>query len=91
MSKTILITGATDGIGLLAARKLAEAGHHILVHGRNKDRLASVSQQLDGAPSYLDRIYIAAHKHGFIINVEYVDIYGRDASTGEERYEHFVP
>ena len=53
MSKTILITGATDGIGLLAARKLAEAGHHILVHGRNKDRLASVSQQLEGAPAYL--------------------------------------
>jgi hypothetical protein len=46
---------------------------------------------IDGAPSYLDRIYIMAHKRGFLIKVEFVDIYGRDASTGEERYEHFVP
>ena len=46
------ITGATDALAFWP-RKLAEAGHHILVHGRNKDRLASVSQQLDGAPAYL--------------------------------------
>lgn len=46
---------------------------------------------IDGAPAYLERIYIEAHKHGLLINVEYVDIYGRDASTGDERYEHFVP
>jgi len=46
---------------------------------------------IDGAPSYLDRIYITAAKHGFLIRVESVDIYGRDMGTGEERYEHFVP
>jgi hypothetical protein len=46
---------------------------------------------IDGAPSYLDRIYIEAHKHGLLISVKYVDIYGKDASTGDERFEHFVP
>jgi hypothetical protein len=46
---------------------------------------------IDGAPAYLDRIYIMAHKHGLLITVEYVDIYGKDASTGDERFEHFVP
>jgi len=46
---------------------------------------------IDGAPSYLDRIYIEAHKRGFLIKVDFVDIYGQDAVTGEERYEHFVP
>ncbi len=46
---------------------------------------------IDGAPSYLDRIYIMAHKHGLLISIDYVDIYGKDASTGDERFEHFVP
>ena len=42
MTKTILITGSTDGIGKLAALKLAEAGHQVYVHGRNSDKLTSV-------------------------------------------------
>ncbi|MEM9829246.1 MAG: SDR family NAD(P)-dependent oxidoreductase [Bacteroidota bacterium] len=37
--KTILITGSTDGIGKLAAIKLAKDSHHILIHGRNKGKL----------------------------------------------------
>ena len=42
MYKTILITGSTDGIGKLAALKLAEAGHQVYLHGRDADKLASV-------------------------------------------------
>lgn len=42
MTKTILITGSTDGIGKLTALKLAEAGHQMYLHGRNADKLASV-------------------------------------------------
>lgn len=37
--KTILITGSTDGIGKLTAAKLAKAGHRILLHGRNSEKL----------------------------------------------------
>ena len=53
MKKIILITGATDGIGLLAAKKLAEQGHQVLIHGRNQDKLAHVSKQLAGVATYL--------------------------------------
>ena len=41
--------------------------------------------------AYLDRIYIKAHKHGLLITVEYVDVFGHDVNTGEDRFEHFVP
>ncbi len=50
--KTILITGATDGIGLETAKMLAPHGHALLLHGRNPDKLKSVVEtvsKIDGA------------------------------------------
>lgn len=46
MRKTILITGATDGIGLEAARMLVTGGHHVLIHGRNAAKLERVERDL---------------------------------------------
>ena len=48
MSKIILVTGATDGIGLETARKLVSLGHTVLLHGRNPSKLEAVEQQFDG-------------------------------------------
>ncbi|WP_299669025.1 SDR family NAD(P)-dependent oxidoreductase [uncultured Ruegeria sp.] len=49
MTKTILITGSTDGIGLLTAKKLAAEGHNVLLHGRNKSKLESAAAAVGGA------------------------------------------
>lgn len=36
--KTALVTGSTDGVGRLVAKRLGEMGAHVLIHGRNRDR-----------------------------------------------------
>lgn len=47
--KTILITGSTDGIGKLAAAKLAGDGHTMILHGRDKAKLANVIEAIKGS------------------------------------------
>lgn len=44
----MLITGATDGIGLETARMLAPMGHTLLLHGRNRSKLEHVAEELAG-------------------------------------------
>lgn len=46
MQKTILITGATDGIGFETAKMLVAKGHNILLHGRNREKLEAVESEL---------------------------------------------
>lgn len=50
MIKTILITGATDGIGLLTAKLLSEQGHQLILHGRSEAKLATAAQETANQP-----------------------------------------
>jgi len=45
--KTILVTGATDGIGRQTALDLARMGARVLIHGRNKEKGIRVMDELN--------------------------------------------
>ena len=46
MKKAIVITGASDGIGAAAARRLAANGHHVVVVGRSPAKTEAVARNL---------------------------------------------
>src|SRR3954463_13188611 len=43
----VFITGSADGLGRLAAETLLDSGHEVVVHVRNRDRLAAVRDLVD--------------------------------------------
>ena len=49
---TVLITGATDGLGRGVARDLAARGAKVLLHGRSREKLDELSAELGGAPTF---------------------------------------
>ena len=50
MSKTILLTGATDGIGLATANGLIARGHRVVLHGRSASKLDALQARLGATP-----------------------------------------
>ena len=49
MSRTIVVTGASSGVGLAAAEQFAAAGDQVVVVGRNPDRLAAAVARVRAA------------------------------------------
>ena len=47
MNKTVLITGATSGIGLGCARKFAANGDRLILTGRNSQKLETIKEELE--------------------------------------------
>jgi NAD(P)-dependent dehydrogenase (short-subunit alcohol dehydrogenase family) len=47
--RTIVITGASDGIGAAAARRLRRSGENVVVVGRSESKAAAVATELDAA------------------------------------------
>jgi NAD(P)-dependent dehydrogenase (short-subunit alcohol dehydrogenase family) len=50
--RTIVITGASDGIGAVAARHLAAAGERVVVVGRSPEKTRAVAAEIE-APAYV--------------------------------------
>jgi NAD(P)-dependent dehydrogenase (short-subunit alcohol dehydrogenase family) len=47
--KTALITGATDGVGRVVAKRLGAQGWRLLVHGRSRERGDSLVREIEAA------------------------------------------
>ncbi len=52
--RAVLITGATSGVGHALACAFATRGAHVIVHGRDPDRLAAVAAEVNGTPLRVD-------------------------------------
>lgn len=49
MNKTVLITGASSGIGAGCARKFASQGARLILNGRNIEKLESIKKEIETA------------------------------------------
>jgi len=45
--RVVLVTGSTGGLGRETALALAQAGDHVIIHGRNADRAKQVIEQIE--------------------------------------------
>lgn len=59
-NRVVLVTGATSGLGLALAETLVERGCHVLVHGKDERRVASVAAEVGGDPLVADFTSLAA-------------------------------
>jgi len=46
---------------------------------------------IEGRAAYLEKVFVKASRKGLKVNVKYVEIFGRDVETGEDRYQKIVP
>ncbi|MDB6107167.1 MAG: hetN [Gammaproteobacteria bacterium] len=58
---TVLITGATGGIGAALARGYARPGRTLILHGRNESRLASVTRECEMRGAHVHGVKFDLH------------------------------
>ena len=83
--RTILITGATDGLGLATARRLAADGATVLVHGRNPAKLERVLAELRKAAASEPDGYLADFS-----SLQEVRRLARDIARGHPRLDTLI-
>ena len=72
---TILITGASDGIGKAIALRLAKDGHKLLLCGRDKERLQGVANQCgEGAQIFVFNINDHDARNAELEKIENLDV-----------------
>lgn len=80
--RTIVITGASSGIGAIAAARLAEEGADVAVVGRNADRTRAVAEKVGGTAfladyDHLDDVHALAD--ALLTRYERIDVLANNA------------
>ncbi len=57
--RVVLVTGSTGGLGRVVARRLADAGDHVIVHGRDLDRGRALVEEIRSQTRGSARFYAA--------------------------------
>lgn len=94
--KTVLITGASSGIGLTTAHRLADAGAHVLLVSRTRETLDEVKAEIEakgGKASVFpcdlnDMEAIDAVSKEILASVEHIDILINNAGRSIRRAVH---
>ena len=95
--KTILITGATDGIGLATATELARQGHEVVVHGRNEDKALHACDAIRAAvpnaklqtayADFADLSAVARMGHDLVARLPRLDVLVNNAGVYKTEWE----
>ncbi|MCE6005218.1 SDR family NAD(P)-dependent oxidoreductase [Acinetobacter junii] len=94
--KTIIVTGASSGIGLTVSKHLAQAGAHVLLLARTKDKLDEVKAEIEaegGKASVFpcdlnDMESIDAVSKEILASVDHIDILINNAGRSIRRAVH---
>jgi len=63
--KIVLVTGATDGLGRALAAELARSGATVLVHGRDRGRIADTIKEVTAASAEADEATASDRVRGY--------------------------
>jgi NAD(P)-dependent dehydrogenase (short-subunit alcohol dehydrogenase family) len=79
---TVLVTGATDGLGLALARELVQAGDTVLIHGRDAARGARALQETGAAELFLADFASLDAIRGLVSALPPIDVLVNNAGIG---------
>jgi NAD(P)-dependent dehydrogenase (short-subunit alcohol dehydrogenase family) len=89
-SRTIVITGASDGIGAAAARQLRRAGENVVVVGRSERKTKAVAAELDSdwfVADFADLSAVRALARDLLVRYPRIDVLANNAGGMTSRRE----
>ena len=82
---SVLVTGATDGLGRVVAADLAARGFSVHVHGRSAERAQAVAEEIGAAGVHLADFAVLAQVRSLAESLPFLDVLVNNAGLISER------